>query len=395
MKTIRFSLHREHEIKCKLFLPQEVRHIILGVHGFAGDKESSMLNALAVACADDAAAVLCFDFPAHGESPVQERFLTVENCKKDLLTVAAYVQRTYPDAKKSIFATSFGGYITLLCAQDLTEFQMLLRAPAVTMPEILLKNVLNISAEAFAQQGFVSCGFERPLNLPYGFYEDLLCQEDLLRKEYRQPLYIFHGDRDDIVPLSTIEAFAKMHKNINLTIIKGADHRFKNAGETESIVLAAQRLLGLFENRKEDPNMKEIRYKYNNSGLYVTADDTIFDTEYQMKIVVEPHDFSIAIGGEVLRSSTCGGCSAIVSCEGEVEFYDREDNLLAKVEKGDRTYAQMRLVWKQDLITVEFGRVETVDYYPNCDGEYDRYGKQWVTARSVTLNETNHCVEVK
>ncbi|MBQ7415996.1 MAG: hypothetical protein IJW14_03040 [Oscillospiraceae bacterium] len=65
-----------------------------------------MLEKLALAC-DNGVALLCFYFPAHGASPVAEDKLTVENCKEDLLAVAQYVRERYPDAEKSIFATSF------------------------------------------------------------------------------------------------------------------------------------------------------------------------------------------------------------------------------------------------------------------------------------------------
>ena len=158
MNTRNFTIKREYEICCKLFFPEEgnIRHIIIGVHGFAGDKNSSMLKKLAEDVCRKGAALLCFDFPAHGESPVGEEMLTVENCKSDLCSVVEYVIRNYPDAEKTIFATSFGGFVTLLCAEQLANFHLVLRAPAVTMPKVLLDNVLQISAEDFEQRECVT-----------------------------------------------------------------------------------------------------------------------------------------------------------------------------------------------------------------------------------------------
>ena len=47
MKIEYFSLKNKYEIKYKLFLPEDaVKNVIIGVHGFAGDKESSMLEKL-------------------------------------------------------------------------------------------------------------------------------------------------------------------------------------------------------------------------------------------------------------------------------------------------------------------------------------------------------------
>lgn len=88
--------------------------IVLGVHGFAGDKECSMLFELAKGIDAFGGALVCIDFPAHGESSVDESKLTVENCINDLLWIAKWVNNNYPSAEKYIFATSFGGYISLL-----------------------------------------------------------------------------------------------------------------------------------------------------------------------------------------------------------------------------------------------------------------------------------------
>lgn len=140
--------------------------------------------------------------------------------------------------------------------------------------------------------------------------------------------------------------------------------------------------------------MREIFYK-NNRGLYQTEDDTSFGADSHLKIIIEPHDFSIAIGNEVLRSSSCKGYSVIVSAEGEVVFYDNENTVLGTADKSENCYEEVLLNWEQDLISIRLGYTATVDYYPDCDGEYDRWGKEWVTKRSVTLNLKNNSVETE
>ncbi len=247
MKRNDFSLERLYEIKCRLFSPEDgiVEHVILGVHGFAGDKDSSMLEKLGAMICENRGALICFDFPAHGESPVGEDMLTVENCKEDLLRVMEYASELYPQAKKSVFATSFGGYITILCAEKLGKVSLVLRAPAVTMAKVLLENVLHMDEEEFKAKGVVECGFERPLNLPYSFYEDLLKQECIFCKYLLLPTMIVHGDRDDTVPLEDVEAFATVMGNVRLEVIHGADHRFKHPGEIEIILDLTKEFLDL------------------------------------------------------------------------------------------------------------------------------------------------------
>ncbi len=141
--------------------------------------------------------------------------------------------------------------------------------------------------------------------------------------------------------------------------------------------------------------MKEIIYKYNNRGLYQTEQDTSFNEYTYIKITVEPHQFSMAIGNEVLRSTSFDGCIAIVSCEGEVTFYDNKNNIIAKTDKSERCFEKVNLKWETNMISIQFGHISTVDYYPNCDGEFDRWGQEWVTEREVTLNFKNNSIEIK
>lgn len=241
-----FDIEREYPIKCKAFIPDngDVKRFILGVHGFAGDKESSALFELAKAVTPEGAAVFCFDFPAHGDSPADESKLTVENCKSDLLTVAKWIEDTYPDAEKIVFATSFGGYISLLASDSLTGYKMILRAPAVTMPEVLLEAVLNVTANQFRKAGVIECGFERKINLPYSFYENLVCYNPY-EKNYDNPVLIIHGNKDDVVPVDDVIRFCNNRKNVSLAIIENADHRFKKAGEIERVVCEATGFMDL------------------------------------------------------------------------------------------------------------------------------------------------------
>lgn len=237
MITKTFDIKREYRIKCKAYAPSEgdVKRVILGVHGFAGDKESSMLLELAKGIEPNGGALICFDFPAHGDSEADEKHLTVENCIGDLLAVSDWISKNYPTANKFVFATSFGGYISLLASEKLKDYRMILRAPAVTMPKVLLESVLKITPEQFKEQRLVECGFERKIRLPYTFYENLV-RYNPFDMEYKNEMLIIHGDKDDIVPIGDVEAFKETHDKVNLLVMKNADHRFKNSGEMDYIV---------------------------------------------------------------------------------------------------------------------------------------------------------------
>ena len=140
--------------------------------------------------------------------------------------------------------------------------------------------------------------------------------------------------------------------------------------------------------------MREIVYQFNSRGTYETADSTLFGGEDQLRLVATPHAFSLAIGNEVLRDTSFGGCAVTVSRDGEVIFCDTDGNELGRAEKGDCTYQHARLAWKQDRLSVLFGCYETVDHYPDCDGEHDRWSTRWVTEREGTLKLCDGTVSV-
>ncbi len=193
-----------------------------------------MLKRLAESCKNTA--LICFDFPAHGKSPEAEDSFTVANCIADLKAVCSYAREKYPEAKKAVFATSFGGYIALHCSESISDYQLILRAPAITMADILVDNVLRINKEDFSNKGHVICGFERKIDLPYSFYTEMLGLQSLLSRDFNEPMLIIHGDRDDIVPPPVIYEFAEKNPSVTLKIIEGADHRFKRSGELDTVI---------------------------------------------------------------------------------------------------------------------------------------------------------------
>jgi alpha/beta superfamily hydrolase len=232
-----FEIQDWRVIKCKGFIPEkgDITTVVLGVHGFAGDKESSMLTVLAEELVNKGGALFCLDFPSHGESDSKENELTVENCIRDLLTLAEWTEDFFPAQNRCVFATSFGGFVSLLAADKLKDYKMVLRAPAVTMSKSLLEKVLGITKEQFKNAGTVRCGFERKIDLPYSFYENISCY-DLNKLNYKNPTLVFQGDKDDVVECGDVISFCNGRENVELIIMKNADHRFKKQGEIERIV---------------------------------------------------------------------------------------------------------------------------------------------------------------
>ena len=141
--------------------------------------------------------------------------------------------------------------------------------------------------------------------------------------------------------------------------------------------------------------MREILYKFDARGVYLTADDTVFGDDSELKLIAEPHDFSLTLGGDALRQTAFDGCTVVVSCEGAAVFYGSDGNEIARVDKGDGCFKEARLSWESGRVSVEFGQIHYIDNYPNCDGEHDRWDEVRKVLRRVTLDLGDCSVEVK
>ena len=247
MKEVKFKLKSTngYNISTKSYLPQESpKEIIIAVHGFAGDKESSAISLLAKEMTKEGFGVVCFDFPGHGESEVEADKLTIDNCINDIISIEDYIKVKYDnEIKIDIFATSFGAYITLLkLFKYKTKYnKIVLRAPAIKMDEILKNTLLREPFDKFKERGFTKLGFERIMNIPFSFYEELKQNQILKIYKNSQKILIIQGTEDDVAPIKDTKELIDLDKaNFELFEIQGADHRMKKDGELEKAINKAK-----------------------------------------------------------------------------------------------------------------------------------------------------------
>ena len=149
----------------------------------------------------------------------------------------------------------------MLCDKELADFSIVLRAPAVTIGEHILTDLLNTTPEDFKRCKAITCGFERKIDLPYSFYEDLQ-RHRISGRRCDHPVLIIQGNKDGIVPSEDVVSFCGSHGNAVLKIIDGADHRFKNPGEIEKVIDAAISYWGIKTDNsdrhieKQDPRIR-------------------------------------------------------------------------------------------------------------------------------------------
>ena len=226
-------------VPCKITEPEfgTIRRCILGVHGFGAGKDTHVLSALAEEMSVFGAATVSFDFPAHGENPMQSDALTLHNCINTLLHTARWAHNRYPDLDFCIFASGFGAYVTLIALEQLEELvgpvKLVLQTPNLRMSETIL-NMTRMSEAQLKEAGKYTLNAERKFDVSYDFYKQLRSNTALTT--FDASMLLLHGEKDEYLPLSDMLNFRRINEGCKLVVIPDADHQFTTPGAWDMVV---------------------------------------------------------------------------------------------------------------------------------------------------------------
>ena len=231
----------EFELPMKVYEPDfgSVTRCVVAVHGLCGHKDSHVLQSISEEMGIFGAATVRFDLPCHGESPMTERELSLDNCHAAILTAARWAQENYPDVPKCVFATGFGAFLTTHCLEALRiilgDVRLVMQTPEFRMSQSLLA-LKDLTEPALRKMGrvFVGRPGDRRIEVTYGFYEEL--RGATTYAEYDMPMLLIHGECDEVVPLEDVARFHRINEQAKLVIIPGADHQFRGAGQWDMVV---------------------------------------------------------------------------------------------------------------------------------------------------------------
>ena len=230
----------ELEIPCKQTEPDDgvIRRIVLGVHGLGGSANDQIQTGISEEMDMFYAATFRFDFPTHGESPLESEYFSVHNCVESLMAVAQYAREQYPEVEDlCIFATGFGAYITLVALEDLMAMpgrvKLVLQTPSVRMHETLLA-MKNVSLPTLKAMGTVSFTRKRRLDVTYELYEEM--RENVVLGSYPLPMLILQGEEDAYIRMEDIQHFRRINDQAKLVIIPGTSHRFLEDGAWDMVL---------------------------------------------------------------------------------------------------------------------------------------------------------------
>lgn len=216
----------------------DIQRVVLGVHGIGGSAMDDIQTSLAEEMEFFSSVVYRFDFPAHGSSPLDDKFFTLKHCRAVLMAVAEHAKTAYPEVEDlCIFATGFGAYVTLTCLDELLELpgkiKLVVQTPSVRMHETLLA-IKRISKATLRAMDKIRFNAERPFDITYSFYEEL--EANTVLTTYPIPMLILHGEQDSVIRMEDIQNFARINEQSKLVIIPGTTHRFLEEGAWDMVL---------------------------------------------------------------------------------------------------------------------------------------------------------------
>jgi len=217
--------------------------VCVAAHGFGSSKESPTTSMLLEALPARGIGVIAFDFPAHGESPVDGDALRIGNCLCDLAAAEARAKELAPEADVVYFSSSFGAYINLiyLATRPHAGRRSFLRSAAVDMPGLFSHPTAEESAR-LARDGYLMLdeGYTRPLKITPAFLSDLAAHNVFrLYRAGEAEVRMVHGGADETASVKDAERFARQF-GAELTVIPGGDHRLSLPGMPETVLRLAE-----------------------------------------------------------------------------------------------------------------------------------------------------------
>ena len=231
-----------HNIRCKLYYSdlKNIRRIVLFCHGFGGHKDNGAAERFSerLLAKHKGVAFVTFNLPCHGDDVKKK--LTLSDCLTYLELVVGYLRQRYETDELYCYATSFGGYLTLLyLAQQGNPFRkIVLRCPAVNMYDVITSTIITpADLETLARGREVPVGFDRKVPVSPAFLEDLRTRDvrEIDYLDFAEDILILHGTADEIVPFSAAAEFAD-NQLMEFIPIEGADHRFRDPRRMDAAI---------------------------------------------------------------------------------------------------------------------------------------------------------------
>lgn len=128
-------------VPCTAVIPDDLKGVVLVVHGFASSKECHTYQLLKEILPQAGLGMLGLELPGHGKEEAALELLSIHGAIDSIETVENYIRDTYPDQPIYYFASSFGAYLTALYMSSRKHRgrKAFFRSAAVNMPKLIVK----------------------------------------------------------------------------------------------------------------------------------------------------------------------------------------------------------------------------------------------------------------
>ncbi|MFU8770439.1 MAG: alpha/beta hydrolase [Desulfotignum sp.] len=210
-------------LRGELFLPEDLYPpLVVGSHGLEGSRHSAKQQVLSRLLPENGMAFFRFDHRGCGDS--QGDFLrdtSLEKRTRDYLAAvhhALSLNRTSRNV--GVFGSSMGGATCINAWQHLEKKDITLCGGVLCAAPVKSRTIQNIPIQANDARPALSLDFFRQ-NLLF----DLTAQAGALHH-----VLLFHGDADQVVPVSNAHAiFDRMQPSGHRIIQKGGDHQMSSS----------------------------------------------------------------------------------------------------------------------------------------------------------------------
>lgn len=213
--------------------------VAIMLHGFSSGKNNATNRALLPALDRLAVPSIRFDFRGCYESDGDVGSSTISTGLLDLRSAVSVIPDL--DAKRKLFiASSYGAAVALAAANEYHPIAIVARSPMVDIAAAQRERRGKEAMAAWKEKGYLETEKYR---LSYDYVTDAESY-DLLSVTGpvgMTPVYVVHGDQDEIAPHHFSEAFvAASPRTRELTIIDGADHQYSDREHFDRMIEALE-----------------------------------------------------------------------------------------------------------------------------------------------------------
>lgn len=196
--------------------------LIIGSHGLEGSKESAKQRVLSRLLFENNVAFFRFDHRGCGQS--QGNFIedtSLESRTRDLVAAASHLIKLGKTSRNlAFFGSSMGGATCINAWDTLLKLNARICGAVLCAAPVKSRTIQNIPTEANEL---------RPA-LPISFFEENLLFDITKKAKSLHNLLIFHGDADDVVPVSNAhDIFSLARKPKEIVIHSGGNHQITSA----------------------------------------------------------------------------------------------------------------------------------------------------------------------